>query len=604
MNTSFYGGKPGAPFIIAKGYDNYAQMIEDFAKGPAFSEVAFGEYILISTENKNNAHNGELYRRGINYTNELGGAIYVGSIVGPSGKAPMFELDTIENIKTKQPSDSDEARTVNGFFTIENSSLVPGKTEDGEFNDNIEWMSLTIRDELGQDSTAWVGFKIPYQVVDFDYTKVDAYYAEPLVTRADDKAHPFYEKWNIAVPQGLKGDALKNFRVIKAAAAVEDYEGKTDDINNNREILVYDYYCYDDVATPTPKTIYLGDYNMIKAVTLADDGTFTIAYTHDSDTTYSKKIKWINAVNLNSTTGAFKIDFNDGTKYETTLKWINNIALAANGELTVSYTTGDSEKLENSLKWITQTTFSEDGTFTIFYNDGTKEQYEKQIQWVTNVSLSETGVFTIDFNNGAQSYVTNIVYPISIDIDSNSEESNPGTQKLTVTYNNGTSKEIGQPLNYIMRTEVNPENYHLLVLYSSLAARPEDGVTFDGVDGWKDLGAIKDADGVLMGLYLDESKDAAIKGLTTSQLITYLNGKYPAGAQGEEKGKVATVAQDSSDTHKFFAFDYDTNVWKYIGSFDEGAATQVVAIKKTDEKFEDTINSLKPNGICLIIEDE
>lgn len=604
MNTSFYGGKPGVPFIIAKNYNDYYQMIEDFSKGPAFTEVAFGEYILISTENKNNKHNGELYRRGLNYTNELGGAIYTGTIVGPAGKAPMLELSTIAEIEQKEVEAPDEARKASGFLSVENSSLVPGKIDDGTFNDKIEWASITIRDELGQDSTAWVGLKIPYSVIDFGYTKVDAYYAEPLVTREDDEAHPFYEKWNIAVPQGLKGDAIKNFRVIPAAELVEAYGGKEDDIANNRNILVYDYYCYDEKANPEAKTFYLGDYNMISDITLDDDGTFTIAYTHDSSDVYEKKIKWITGVALNPDTGTFKLDFNDSTNYETTLKWINDISLANNGEVTVSYTTGESEKLENSLKWITNTAFSNDGTFTIDYNDGTQDVYTNKVKWVTGVSLSAGGVFTIDFNNGDKSYVTNIIYPTSLAVNANADEASPGNQKLVVTYNNGSTQEIGQPLNYIMRTAVNPENYHLLVLYSSPEVRPADGVTFEGVDGWKDLGAIKDADGVLMGMYLDETKAPNLVGATTSQIITYLNENYPNGAENENKGKIVTVSQESLDIRKFFAFDYDENIWQYVGSFEEGSSNQVITAKKTDSNFEEAINALKGGGICLIIEDE
>ena len=81
----------------------------------------------------------------------MGGAIYVGTIVGPSGKAPMFELTTIENIKEITFKDSDEVRQGEGAWNISNKSLVPGKT-DSEFNDNIAWSYITIRDEHGTDN--------------------------------------------------------------------------------------------------------------------------------------------------------------------------------------------------------------------------------------------------------------------------------------------------------------------------------------------------------------------------------------------------------------------------------------------------------------------
>ena len=181
------------------------------------------------------------------------------------------------------------------------------------------------------------------------------------------------------IPKGIKGDALKNFRVVEASDAIQDYEGKTDDINNHRKVLVYDYYCYDTKENGEPKTLYLGDFNMIDTIDLADDGTFTITYTHDNTVAYTKKIKWIISTTLNSTTGVFHIDYNDGTNYETTLKWINGISLADNGTITFTYTTGDSEALENKIKWITTTELETNGTLTINYNDGTKEVFDKKI---------------------------------------------------------------------------------------------------------------------------------------------------------------------------------------------------------------------------------
>ena len=99
MSESFYGGKAGTPFIIAKSYNSVNAMIMDFAKGPALTAVQYGEYVIINTEDKNNSSNGALYRRGYDYNNSMGGAIYIGTIVGPSGKSPMFELTTLENIK-------------------------------------------------------------------------------------------------------------------------------------------------------------------------------------------------------------------------------------------------------------------------------------------------------------------------------------------------------------------------------------------------------------------------------------------------------------------------------------------------------------------------
>lgn len=609
MSESFYGGKAGTPFVIAKSYNSVNAMIADFAKGPALTAVQYGEHVIINTEDKNNSNNGALYRRGYDYNNSMGGAIYVGTIVGPSGKAPMFELTTIENIKEITFKDSDEVRQGEGAWNISNKSLVPGKA-DSEFNDDIAWSYITIRDQHGTDTTAWVGIKIPYHVIEMDAQSVSAYYNRDnetadfkntnLVERDDDQAHPFYSHWSVRIPRGIKGDALKNFRVVEASDAIQDYEGKTDDINNHRKILVYDYYCYDTKENGEPKTLYLGDFNMIDTIDLADDGTFTITYTHDNTVTYTKKIKWITSTTLNSATGVFHIDYNDGTNYETTLKWINGISLADNGTITFTYTTGDSEALENKIKWITTTELETNGTLTINYNDGTKEVFDKKIQWITNITLTDEGILTINYNNDTPAFTKSLIWPVRIEFDSKDNEADPGTQVIKVTYNNGTIETIGQPLNSIMRMEVNPVNYHLLVLFTNPAKRGT--ITYDSIAGWVDYGAIKNYDGVLIGPILDDTTITSLKNATVATCITYLNTAYPTGLTGNNQGKILTISQDNDTMHTFYGFDYDANKWKYLGSFDK-ITIYMCAARETDVDYELKKKRLTNGGICFIIED-
>lgn len=609
MSESFYGGKAGTPFVIAKSYNSVNAMIADFAKGPALTAVQYGEHVIINTEDKNNSNNGALYRRGYDYNNSMGGAIYVGTIVGPSGKAPMFELTTIENIKEITFKDSDEVRQGEGAWNISNKSLVPGKA-DSEFNDDIAWSYITIRDQHGTDTTAWVGIKIPYHVIEMDAQSVSAYYNRDnetadfkntnLVERDDDQAHPFYSHWSVRIPRGIKGDALKNFRVVEANDAIQDYEGKTDDINNHRKVLVYDYHCYDAKENGEPKTLYLGDFNMIDTIDLADDGTFTITYTHDNTVTYTKKIKWITSTTLNSTTGVFHIDYNDGSNYETTLKWINGISLADNGTITFTYTTGDSETLENKIKWITTAELETNGTLTINYNDGTKEIFDKKIQWITNITLTDEGILTINYNNGTPAFTKNLVWPVRIEFDSKDNEANPGTQVIKVTYNNGTIETIGQPLNSIMRMEVNPANYHLLVLFTNPSKRGT--VSYDSITGWVDYGAIKDYDGLLVGPVLNDTTIVSLKNAAVAACITYLNTAYPTGLAGSNQGKVLTISQDNDTIHTFYGFDYDANKWKYLGSFDK-TTIYMCAARETDTDYELKKERLAVGGICFIIED-
>lgn len=123
-----------------------------------------------------------------------------------------------------------------------------------------------------------------------------------------------------------------------------------------------------------------------------------------------------------------------------------------------------------------------------------------------------------------------MIWPVRIEFDSKDNEVDPGTQVIKVTYNNGTIETIGQPLNSIMRMEVNPINYHLLVLFTNPTKRGT--VTYDSIAGWVDYGAIKNYDGVLIGPILDDATITSLKNATVAICITYLNTAYPTGLTG------------------------------------------------------------------------
>lgn len=409
--NSFYGGRRGASFVIVKKFASISDMVAAFSQGGSYKTVNYDEYVLIDTVSKNDTDNGKIFRRGYEYNNEMGGAIYTGQIVGPAGYSPHVELKTIAEVEAVQERDNFTYRRGTGSYAL-NENLVPGKYVDNtliKYNDKITWAYCSVRDENEADTTVHIGFKFPYTVIEYEANSVNPYYNrsnntsnfinENLVERIDDETHPFYEKWHINIPKGIKGDALKNLRVQVATTAIEEYDGQQDDISNGRKILVYNYYDYSASENPTPKQIYLGDYNMISSINLADDGTLTIDYTHDDTITYTKKIKWINSITLNRNDGRLKIQYNDGTEYNAQLVYPSDL----------SVNTGDTEGAEN--------------------------------------------------------------------------------QKLHVTYTDGTGKDIGNPINYIMRTACNINTaWHLYILYADPAKR--GSVTYDGRNDWTDLGYI------------------------------------------------------------------------------------------------------------------
>ena len=138
-DNSFYGGRPGFSCVIVKNYASVAEMVEKFKLGGNYSEVHYNEYVLINTVNKNDPDNGKLYRRGYDYTNSLGGAIYIGTIVGPAGRAPHVEMTTIADVKDKRARADYDNRYTEGEYgpTV---NLVPGKSGN-TYNDTINYSS-------------------------------------------------------------------------------------------------------------------------------------------------------------------------------------------------------------------------------------------------------------------------------------------------------------------------------------------------------------------------------------------------------------------------------------------------------------------------------
>lgn len=626
---SFYGGKPGFSFIIVKSFSSVAEMVENFKKGPTYSAVHYDEHVLINTENKNDPDNGKVFRRGYDYTNEMGGAVYIGTIVGPAGRAPMLELTTIEQVKLKQQTEGYENRYSEGSYSVP-VSLVPGKDKD-KYNDVIEWACCCVRSENGEDSIAYIGFKFPYLVNDFTAESVNPYYNrsnntadfvnQNLAERTDDKTHPFYEKWHFSIPKGIKGDAFKNFRVMKADTTIQDYDGRTDDTSGidkdatkPREVLVYDYYHYDKNANGEPVSLFLGDYNMIDDIALDDEGTIVIQYTHDDTDTYTKLLKWIKQVTLDSTNGHFTVEYNHSTDkdgnptiYETDLAWVKSITIAEDGKITLHYTGGKAdETLTNThLRWIKDIEMHVDGTVKVNYNDGTDDTFDKQIQWITNVSLLANGTFTVKYNNGTPDYVTTLKWVTDIYIDD--DETKESDYLFHVVYNTGEDIPLGrQPINYINETVIDEVDYHFLVYYSNPNIRKmltDAGKTrtYDGKDGWLDLGSIKDDAGVLVGFNVLPSEHPGVEVIDNA--LQYLNTTYPNGLTNPlYYGKIVTIGEEG-ENKLFYAFDYDTNEWYYLGTFNNESSWTMVA-EKDDSTLESQKQKLAIGGVWFIVEGE
>ena len=433
---SFYGGQPGSSFIIITTYRSIADMIAKFKLGSEYTAVHFDQHVMINTVNKNDPDNGKIYRRGYDFNNDMGGAEFVGTIVGPAGHAPMIQLATIAEVRRKAAEEGYEERRSSGSYSVTGANLVPGKKTDGTFNDAITWECCSIRNENDEDSTAYIGFTFPYTVIDVEASTIEPYisgkYADVSgAYRNDDYMHPFYEQWHLDIPKGVKGDAFKNLKVQIADMSIEPYEGQAEDINNQEKVIVYEYYCYDEYKNGAPKKYYLGDYNVIKDITIAADGTITISYNHGGNKTFPK-----------------------------IMKWISSLSLAADGALTINYNTGETRSITNNkIKWINSVSTENGRTLVFTYNDDTTDS-------------------------------VNLTLPNNISINTGDIEGE-GNQKIKVDWTNGDSQDIGNPINYIMQAAID-DNQHLLVRYSDPIRRAQsDTVTWKNKTGWTDIGNLK-----------------------------------------------------------------------------------------------------------------
>lgn len=96
---SFYGGKPGSPFILKAAFETTQAMREAFMRGPEYKDVWYGEYCIIDSVSNNSYDNGKIYRRTFNYNDKDACAEYVCKITGPEGGTPFFRVRPISQIE-------------------------------------------------------------------------------------------------------------------------------------------------------------------------------------------------------------------------------------------------------------------------------------------------------------------------------------------------------------------------------------------------------------------------------------------------------------------------------------------------------------------------
>lgn len=508
---SFYGGRPGNSFIIITTFQSIDDMIDAFSQGPTYTDVHFDEHVLINTENKNDPDNGKIFRRGYNYKDELGGAVQIGQIVGPAGPAPSLSLGDYETIKDDTEDSTTSSERINekeGSYNI-NSSLVPGyDKQHNKYNDEIKWISYSIRTIDNGECQAYIGFKIPYLVMDWQAKSISAYETPTIEEKKEQgqPEHPFYKKWELGIPEGKNGTSLSNLR-IKEYNRDDDRDLKTADgqsyegTEEGKHIIIYDQTSY-DTEIPIITQKYLGNYNIIQSIS-HENGKLLIRCT-DNDSPQEFPINEIESIKLDNT-GQFSIKYFNKDWETSALKWVKDVDFdKENGTLIFKYANsedgtkscpinwiesaeiksldenrqflylnwvnpidGDStnSKMQqlSDFKWIKTLNLTADGYLQVTYNnnDSKKLNPNNPITWVESIGVNDSGGLQCILNNNNTYDITTkngLKWIRSISINENGI--------LTINYNNGESQILDTPIKWIDSVNLS-ENGNLIINYNT-----------------------------------------------------------------------------------------------------------------------------------------
>lgn len=488
--NSFYGGRRGASFTIVKSFSTVQDMAQNF-RNSSYSTVKFDQYVIIDTNNKNNPDNGKIFKRGYGFNSgktiqwynestgrtesiDAGGAEYIGKIGGSTGTTPQLILSTYTDVLNKRQTQNWQEQRNTGSYSLANANLVPGKSGN-TFNDTIDWCSLSMRDPDLNDAIAYIGFKVPYLINDFITEQVEPYnnsgnYADmSSAQREDDGTHPFYHKWKVKIPKGIKGDSLRNLRLIVPTNQMSIFTPGTttlypnfaDDVTNHRQILVYDYYVFDEKNNPTPITYYLGAVNSITGLSVDEHGGLTVNYSGIAPTVYPNMIRWIDEIIFNkdiqgnNSPGHLIIkyntlDENNNQQYVDGLfDYVKGISFADDGTITVEKVQSGNQTLSEKAKWIDDISLNtthydtNEGKMTISYNTG--DDFVADLKWVNGLQVGSNGTLILKYAGGGSSAPVkdsnnnNVVlrYIDSISLDTTQGGADQG--KLIVNYNTGTN---------------------------------------------------------------------------------------------------------------------------------------------------------------------
>lgn len=428
-------------------------MVQCFSQGAASSsEVNYAEYVIIDTivnmHEGNNPDNGKVFRRGMNITGEYAGAEYIGQVVGPQGQSPEINIDDYKEI-----ANADKYPTFKlGSYDMTNEGIIPGvhKDEEGKivYETDIKYAWTTIRDAFGNVQGCLMGFRFPTLMQEYHAESISPYtediwvreyeptsendnppvigYQNLILPDKDfyDEAtgqwkYPFYQKWQLRIPEGIHGVDARDFRVIPSKTFPIGY--KISETETFKGIQLY----RDSSLSESSKDLFLDDYEgslnlIIDSEVIKDDKgnlvSMSLQYPQEEGQdgyTYYVDIKDCYMYVLQ-----YKEIYYDSIEQgeQGIANWrtvgeyntIDKLYLSSEGILTVFYNgKKDFQDLKEPIRWIEQdgVTVADDGTIRVTYNTvdeaGNKQYQEmpKALDWVTEIKLGQDGKLEIQYNN-------------------------------------------------------------------------------------------------------------------------------------------------------------------------------------------------------------
>lgn len=644
---SFYGGKQGISPVIRASFkylnetdpayiaaynsaqtqaeidEIKAQTMDLCLQNPNYTDVWYGEFCVIDSDNKYNPNHGKLFKRTLKRTadelttNDADSlyAEYVGQISGPAGGTPKLHFmspakvqDTAANggdswsyyypvsadgdtTAITKPANADNVAILSSS-TTGNVQMVPGKdATTGSYNDDIKytWVNIRKNDEDSDwDSWVYMGFRFPYTTFEVVQTNSVSFTSPAAVRDGWTSAHPYYHPLTFDIPKGIRGVGIRNV----VLASKRDLNVGDDDVIYATDCVSYDEtvdrYIIDrtktvvipaqgpfwsalmDVPNATGTEtirIFLGYYKDIEKVTVANDGTLTITYSDTSTSVFSKKINWIDDISINSSTGVLKVQYNtDKADFTKTLPFVSRIVATSEGKFEVYYTDGSTKTVQNDAA----ADFIYSYLDNVRFEENTLQaQYHSQPDNTWHNMLPETFLNTIQ-----QVWVDRAGYLLILYKSSHYRPADSAAG--TSTNSQGFSVLQANPNGEYTRAQ------------TWVKGTLSNTIVGDSTHWWHQVGIVREVEQGLrvaamvnLTTYPDASKQSTTywEDKTANQFLTevlnntewdnpYLNGAIPTTDGVDHTGQF--VIYPVSEGLMAFYYDYDAGLWRQMGVWGSG----------------------------------